>query len=154
MPSDCDLQRVASARIPVLAIIGRDESAAQRSSKTATRLRQQLPEADMASTSAASHFVGSAFRVSACLPSAAASSSAAVTSRSVAAAFPACSAANRLVVLIPQRPRTDAARRQQHRRRQNHRQPPPPTLRRRLPPSSAAAFANSAARNRSCTPTR
>ncbi len=42
--------------------------------------------------------------------------------------------ANRLVVLIPQRPRTDAARRQQHRRRQTYRQPPCPTLRRRLGP--------------------
>ena len=44
MRSDCDLQRLASARIPVLAIIGGEESA-HNGPKTATRFRQQLPEA-------------------------------------------------------------------------------------------------------------
>jgi pimeloyl-ACP methyl ester carboxylesterase len=42
--SDCDLQRVASSRMPVLAIIGRDETA-HNGPKTATRFRQHLPEA-------------------------------------------------------------------------------------------------------------
>ena len=42
--SDCDLQRVASSRMPVLAIIGRDETA-HNGPKTATNFRQQLPEA-------------------------------------------------------------------------------------------------------------
>ena len=56
MPSDCDLQRVASARIPVLAIIGRDESA-HNGPKTATRLRQQLPEARIELVDDANHMV-------------------------------------------------------------------------------------------------
>jgi pimeloyl-ACP methyl ester carboxylesterase len=56
MPSDCDVQRVASARIPVLAIIGRDESA-HNGPKTATRFRQQLPEARIELVDDANHMV-------------------------------------------------------------------------------------------------
>jgi pimeloyl-ACP methyl ester carboxylesterase len=56
MRSDCDLQRLASARIPVLAIIGRDESA-HNGPKTATRFRQQLPEARIELVDDANHMV-------------------------------------------------------------------------------------------------
>ncbi|WP_156744195.1 alpha/beta hydrolase [Mycobacterium sp. 1164985.4] len=44
MRSDCDLHRIASARIPVLAIIGKNEIA-HNGPKTAARLQQQLPDA-------------------------------------------------------------------------------------------------------------
>src|SRR5207302_6760925 len=43
MRSDGDLQQLSSARIPVLAIIGSEESA-QNGPKTANRLRRQLPD--------------------------------------------------------------------------------------------------------------
>ncbi|HZC92149.1 MAG TPA: alpha/beta hydrolase [Mycobacterium sp.] len=56
MRSDCDLQRLASARIPVLAIIGRDESA-HNGPKTATCFRQQLPEARIELVDDANHMV-------------------------------------------------------------------------------------------------
>ena len=52
--SDCDLQRVASTRMPVLAIIGRDESA-HNGQKTAARFRKQLPEARIELVDAAGH---------------------------------------------------------------------------------------------------
>jgi pimeloyl-ACP methyl ester carboxylesterase len=54
--SDGRLQRVASAQIPVLAIIGRDESA-HNGPKTATHFRQQLPEAQVALVDDAGHNV-------------------------------------------------------------------------------------------------
>jgi pimeloyl-ACP methyl ester carboxylesterase len=57
LPSDCDLQRVASAQIPVLAIIGREESA-HNGPKTATRFRQQLPDARIELVANAGHGVG------------------------------------------------------------------------------------------------
>jgi pimeloyl-ACP methyl ester carboxylesterase len=44
LPKRCDLQRLSSAQIPVLAIIGRDESI-HSGPKMAARFRQQLPEA-------------------------------------------------------------------------------------------------------------
>lgn len=56
MRSDCDLQRLASARIPVLAIIGGDESA-HNGPKTATRFRQQLREARIELVDDAKHMV-------------------------------------------------------------------------------------------------
>jgi pimeloyl-ACP methyl ester carboxylesterase len=56
MRSDCDLQRVAAARIPVLAIIGRDESA-HNGPKTAARFRQQLPEARIELVDDANHLI-------------------------------------------------------------------------------------------------
>lgn len=52
--SDCDLRRLASARIPILAIIGRQESALN-GPKAATRLRQQLPEAQVVLVDDAGH---------------------------------------------------------------------------------------------------
>ena len=54
MRSDCDLRRVASSRMPVLAIIGRDESA-HNGPRTATHFRQQLPEAWIELVDAAGH---------------------------------------------------------------------------------------------------
>jgi len=56
MRSDCDLQRIASARIPVLAIIPRDESF-HNGPKTATCFRQQLPEARIEVVDDANHMV-------------------------------------------------------------------------------------------------
>ncbi|WP_280829976.1 alpha/beta hydrolase [Mycobacterium sp. OTB74] len=44
LPKRCDLQRLSSAQIPVVAIIGRDETF-HSGPKMATRFRQQLPEA-------------------------------------------------------------------------------------------------------------
>lgn len=44
MRSDCDLRPIASARIPVLAIIGKNETA-HNGPKAAARLRQRLPDA-------------------------------------------------------------------------------------------------------------
>ncbi len=52
----CDLQRLSSARIPVLAIIGRDESV-HNGPKTATRFRQQLPEARIELVDDANHMI-------------------------------------------------------------------------------------------------
>ncbi|MCV7278659.1 alpha/beta hydrolase [Mycolicibacterium flavescens] len=54
--SDCDLQRLSSARVPVLTIIGRAESLVD-GPKTATRLRQQLPEARVELVDDANHMV-------------------------------------------------------------------------------------------------
>lgn len=56
MRGDCDLQGLSSARIPVLAIIGRDESL-YNGPKTATRFRQQLPEARIELVDDANHLV-------------------------------------------------------------------------------------------------
>jgi pimeloyl-ACP methyl ester carboxylesterase len=56
LPSDCDLQRVAAARIPVVAIIGSRETAVN-GPKTARRLRQQLPEARVELVDNANHMV-------------------------------------------------------------------------------------------------
>jgi pimeloyl-ACP methyl ester carboxylesterase len=56
MRSDCDLDRLASARIPILAIIGRYESAIN-GPKTATHLWQQLPEARVELVDDANHMV-------------------------------------------------------------------------------------------------
>jgi pimeloyl-ACP methyl ester carboxylesterase len=54
--SDCDLQRLSSARIPVLAIIGTDESL-HNGPKTAIRFRQQLPEARIELVDGANHMI-------------------------------------------------------------------------------------------------
>jgi pimeloyl-ACP methyl ester carboxylesterase len=54
--SDCDLQRLSSARIPFLAIIGRNESL-HNGPKTAIRLRQQLPEARIELVDDANHMI-------------------------------------------------------------------------------------------------
>lgn len=56
MRRDCDLQRLSSARIPVLAIIGRDESLCH-GPKAATLFRQQLPEAWIELVDDANHMV-------------------------------------------------------------------------------------------------
>ena len=56
MRSDCDLERLSSARIPVLALIGRDESA-NNGPKAATRFRQRLPEARIELVDDANHMV-------------------------------------------------------------------------------------------------
>ena len=53
---DADLQRIASAHIPVLAIIGRDESA-RNGPKTATRFRRLLPAARIELVDDAGHNV-------------------------------------------------------------------------------------------------
>lgn len=54
--SDCDLRPLASSRMPVLAIIGRDETA-HNGPKTATNFRQQLPEARIELVDDAGHGV-------------------------------------------------------------------------------------------------
>jgi pimeloyl-ACP methyl ester carboxylesterase len=54
--SDCDLDRLKSAQTPVLAIIGRDESAIN-GPKAATLLRQLLPEARIELLDNANHMV-------------------------------------------------------------------------------------------------
>lgn len=54
--SDCDLQRLSSARIPFLAIIGRNESL-HNGPKTAIRLRQQLSEARIELVDDANHMI-------------------------------------------------------------------------------------------------
>ncbi|MGH3726326.1 MAG: alpha/beta fold hydrolase [Mycobacterium sp.] len=54
--NDCDLSRLASAGTPVLAVIGRQESI-YNGPKTATRLRQQLPEARIELIDDANHMV-------------------------------------------------------------------------------------------------
>ncbi|WP_409428608.1 alpha/beta fold hydrolase [Mycobacterium sp. SMC-11] len=54
LTSDCDLRRVAAAQIPVLAIIGREESA-QNGPKTAIRFRRELPEARIELVNDAGH---------------------------------------------------------------------------------------------------
>jgi pimeloyl-ACP methyl ester carboxylesterase len=56
MQSDCDLHRLASARIPVLAIIGRDETA-HNGPKTASDFRRKLPEARIELVDDAKHGV-------------------------------------------------------------------------------------------------
>jgi pimeloyl-ACP methyl ester carboxylesterase len=56
MRSDCDLQQIESARIPFLAIIGRHESV-HNGPKTATLLRQQLPEARIELVDDANHMI-------------------------------------------------------------------------------------------------
>jgi pimeloyl-ACP methyl ester carboxylesterase len=56
MRSDCDLHRVASSRMPVLAVIGRDESA-HNGPKTATNFRRHLPEARIELVDDAGHGV-------------------------------------------------------------------------------------------------
>lgn len=53
---DCDLQRLTSARIPVLAIIARDESL-YNGPTAATRFRQQLPDARIELVDDANHMV-------------------------------------------------------------------------------------------------
>jgi pimeloyl-ACP methyl ester carboxylesterase len=53
---DCDLQRLSASRIPVLAIIGRDESL-HNGPRTASRLREQLPEARIELVEHANHMV-------------------------------------------------------------------------------------------------
>lgn len=52
----CDLQRIASARIPVLAIVAKHESL-YNGPKTAARLRQQLPNAQIELVDGANHMV-------------------------------------------------------------------------------------------------
>ena len=54
LPERCDLQRLSSAQIPVLAIIGRDETF-HSGPKMATRFRQQLPEARIELVDDANH---------------------------------------------------------------------------------------------------
>jgi pimeloyl-ACP methyl ester carboxylesterase len=54
--SDCDLQRLSSARIPFLAIIGRNESL-HNGPKTAIRLRQRLPDARIELVDDANHMI-------------------------------------------------------------------------------------------------
>jgi pimeloyl-ACP methyl ester carboxylesterase len=56
LPSNCDLQRVASARIPFLAIIAVQESL-YNGPKEATKLREELPEARIELVDDASHMV-------------------------------------------------------------------------------------------------
>ena len=55
-PNRCDLQRLSSARIPVLAIIGRHESI-NNGLKTADRFRWQLPDARIELVDDANHMV-------------------------------------------------------------------------------------------------
>lgn len=52
----CDLQRIASGRIPVLAIVAKHESL-YNGPKTATRLRRQLPDAQIELVDGANHMV-------------------------------------------------------------------------------------------------
>jgi pimeloyl-ACP methyl ester carboxylesterase len=54
LPKRCDLQRLSSAQIPVLAIIGRDEKF-HSGPKMAARFRQQLPEARIELVDHANH---------------------------------------------------------------------------------------------------
>jgi hypothetical protein len=54
--SDCDLQRLSSARIPFLAIIGRNESL-HHGPKTATHLRQRLPDGRIELVDDANHMI-------------------------------------------------------------------------------------------------
>jgi pimeloyl-ACP methyl ester carboxylesterase len=56
LPKRCDLQRLSSAQIPVLAIIGRDESL-HSGPKMAARFRQQLTEARIELVDDANHSV-------------------------------------------------------------------------------------------------
>ena len=56
MRSDCDLRQIESAGIPILAIIGTHESV-HNGPKTATRLRQQLPEARIELVDDANHMI-------------------------------------------------------------------------------------------------
>jgi pimeloyl-ACP methyl ester carboxylesterase len=56
LPKRCDLQRLSSAQIPVLAIIGRDESS-HSGPKMATRFRQQLSGARIELVDDANHSV-------------------------------------------------------------------------------------------------
>ena len=56
VPKRCDLQRLSSAQIPVLAIIGRDESL-HSGPKMAARLRKQLPEARIELLDDANHAI-------------------------------------------------------------------------------------------------
>ena len=55
-PNRCDLQRLSSARIPVVAIIGRHESI-NNGLKTADRFRRQLPDARIELVDDANHMV-------------------------------------------------------------------------------------------------
>jgi len=56
MRSDCDLQRLSSARIPVLAIMGRDD-ALHNGPKAAALFRQQLPKARIELVDDANHMI-------------------------------------------------------------------------------------------------
>ncbi len=56
MRPDCDLQQLAAARIPVLAIMGRDDSC-HNGPKAATRFRNQLPDARIELISDANHMI-------------------------------------------------------------------------------------------------
>jgi pimeloyl-ACP methyl ester carboxylesterase len=56
LPRRCDLQRLSTAKIPVLAIIGRDESS-HSGPKMAARFRQQLPEARIELVDDANHTI-------------------------------------------------------------------------------------------------
>lgn len=56
LPSDCDLNRLARAHIPVLGVIGRDESALN-GPKSAALLRRRLPEAQIEVIDDANHMV-------------------------------------------------------------------------------------------------
>jgi pimeloyl-ACP methyl ester carboxylesterase len=55
-PTRCDLQRLASAQIPVLAMIGRDESL-HDGPKMAARFRERLPEARIELIDDANHLI-------------------------------------------------------------------------------------------------
>ena len=55
-PTRCDLRRLSSARIPVLVIIGRDESV-HDGPKMAARFRQRLPEARIEIVDDANHII-------------------------------------------------------------------------------------------------
>ena len=55
-PTRCDLRRLSSAQIPVLVIIGRDESL-HDGPKMAARFRQRLPEARIEIIDEANHFI-------------------------------------------------------------------------------------------------
>jgi pimeloyl-ACP methyl ester carboxylesterase len=55
-PTRCDLQRLASAQIPVLAMIGRDESL-HDGPKMAVRFRERLPEARIELIDDANHLI-------------------------------------------------------------------------------------------------
>ncbi|OBI49948.1 hypothetical protein A5707_15850 [Mycobacterium kyorinense] len=56
MRPDCDLRPLAAARIPVLAIMGRDDSC-HHGPKAAARFRQQLPEARVELVDDANHMI-------------------------------------------------------------------------------------------------
>jgi len=55
-PTRCDLQRLASAQIPVLALIGRDESL-HDGPKMAAQFRERLPEARIELIDDANHLI-------------------------------------------------------------------------------------------------